>query len=228
MGLRTKLWCVKQIDLLHELKGEDLTQLEQMSEMLSLKRREQIVFQGEPGAYVYCLRSGRVKLSRFSPEGRELILDIVMPGEIFGEILGGEEVVQDTIAEAIEDALLCRIPRARFEALLRVHPELAFRLTKLIGLRLKRIESRIEDLVFKDVQGRLATVLLQLARDHGTRESRGCWRVPRLTQQQLAALIGSSREAVNQTLGEFRNRGLIAFEGRRILIPDPDALAMLA
>lgn len=228
MGLRTTLWCVKRIDLLHELTGEDLTQLERMSEMLNFKRGQQIFFQGDPGAYVYCLRSGRVKLSRFSQEGRELILDIMMPGEIFGEILGGEEIVQDTIAEAIEDALLCRIPRANFEQLLRAHPELSFRLTKLIGLRLKRIESRIEDLVFKDVQGRVATVLLQLARDHGTKESRGCWLVPRLTQQQLAGLIGSSREAVNQTLGEFRRRGLIACEGRQILIPDPDALTMLA
>lgn len=203
-------------------------QVEQMSDMLTVKRGQQIFFQGDPGAYVYCLKSGRVKLSRLSAEGRELILDIIMPGEIFGEILGGGEVVHDTIAEAMEDALLCRIPRTRFEQLLRAHPELSFRLTKLIGLRLKRIESRIEDLVFKDVQGRMATILLQLTRDHGTQQSRGSWLVPRITQQQLAGLIGSSREAVNQTLAEFRRRGLIVFEGRQILIPDLDALAMLA
>lgn len=228
MGLRRELWCVKRIDLFQEMTEEELRQVEQMSEMLTVKRGRQIFFQGDPGGHVYCLRSGRVKISRLSPEGKELILDIIVPGEIFGEILGGDEAAQDTMAEALEDALLCVVPRKMFEQLLRVHHDMAFRLTKLIGIRLKRIESRIEDLVFKDVQGRLATVLLQLARDHGTKDSRGILLRPRITQQQLAALIGASREVVNQTLGDFRRQGLIAFEGRRIIVSDQSALAKLA
>ncbi len=228
MGPRTQLWCVKRIDLFQELTGEELKQVDQMSEMLTFKRGQQIFFHGGPGGYVYCLKSGRVKISRLSQEGKELILDIVMPGEIFGEILVGGEAAEDTMAEAMEDTQICLIPRNRFEQLLRVHPNLSFHLIKLIGLRLRRIESRIEDLVFKDVQGRLATILLQLARDHGIRDSRGILLRPRLTQQQLASLIGASREVVNQTLAEFKRQGLIAIEGRRIIISDQEALAKLA
>ncbi|HZY30277.1 MAG TPA: Crp/Fnr family transcriptional regulator [Candidatus Methylomirabilis sp.] len=228
MGTKTKLWYLKRINLFNELTEEELKQIDRMTEMLTFKRRQQIFFQGDPGGFVYCLKSGRVKISHLSPGGKELILDIMVPGEIFGEILGGSEAVQDTMAEAMEDALLCSISRARFEQLLRAHPELSFRLTKLIGLRLKRIESRIEDLVFKGVQGRLATILLQLTRDHGTPDSRGLLLRTPITQQQLAALIGASREVVNQTLGDFRRQGLIAFEGRRIIVSDQSALAKLA
>lgn len=228
MGRRTELWCVKRIDLFQELTEEELKQIDQITNMQTLKRGQQIFFQGDPGDHVYCLRSGRVKISRLSQEGKELILDIMVPGEIFGEILGGSEAVQDTMAEAMEDGMLCLIPRKIFEQLLRGHPDMAFRLTKLIGLRLKRIESRIEDLVFKDVQGRLATILLKLARDHGTPDSRGILLRPRITQRELAGLIGASREVVNQTLGGLRRRGLVAFEGRRIIISDQGALARLA
>ena len=228
MRARTMLWCVKRIDFFYELTEEGLKRVAQMSKMLTLRRGQQIFTQGEPGDHVYCLASGRVKISRFCPEGKELIVDIIMPGEIFGEILGGRETVQDTVAEAMEDVLLCLIPRSRFEQLLRVHPELSFRLIELIGFRLRWIESRIADLVCKGVQARLATILLHLTREHGTRDSRGILlRLP-ITQHQLAGLIGASRGVVNQTLGDFRRKGLIATEGRRIIIIDQNALASLA
>lgn len=228
MGARNTLWCVKRIGLFRELTEEDLKQVALMSDMLTLRRGQQIFIQGEPGSYVYCLVSGWVKISHFCQEGKELIVNIVMPGEIFGGILRGGEVVQDTMAEAMEDVLLCLIPRKSFEQLLQVHPELSFRLIELIGLRLKWIESRIADLVCKDVQARLATTLLHFASEHGTRDSRGVLLRPRITQQQLADLIGASRGVVNQTLGNFRRRGLISIEGRRIIIPDRNALARLA
>lgn len=225
MGARTTLWCVKRIGLFRELTEEELKQVALMSDMLSLRRGQQIFMQGDPGGYVYCLVSGWVKISRFCQEGKELIVKIIMPGEIFGEILGGGEAVQDTMAQAMEDVLLCLIPRKSFKQLLQVHPELSFRLIELIGIRLKWIESRIADLVCKDVQARLATILLHLARDHGTRDSRGVLLRPRITQQHLADLIGASRGVVNQTLGDFRRRGLISIEGRRIIISDRNALA---
>ncbi|MBI2902018.1 MAG: Crp/Fnr family transcriptional regulator, partial [Candidatus Methylomirabilis oxyfera] len=227
MGERNVLWCVKRIDFFDELTEEGLKRVAQISKMLTLRRGQQIFTQSEPGDHVYCLASGRVKISRFCPEGKELIVDIIMPGGFFGEILGGGETLQDTVAEAMDDVLLCLIPRSRFEQLLRVHPELSFRLIELIGLRLRWIESRVADLVCKDVQARLATILLHLAREHGTRDSRGVLLRHRITQQQLADLIGASRGVVNQTLGDFRRRGLISIERRRIIISDRNALASL-
>ncbi len=112
--------------------------------------------------------------------------------------------------------------------MLRVNSELSFRLIELIGRRLRWTESRIADLVCKDVQTRLATLLLHLARQHGTRDSRGVLLRPHITQQQLAGLVGASRGVVNQTLGDFRRRGLISTEGRQIIISDRNALAGLA
>ncbi|MFN3477488.1 MAG: Crp/Fnr family transcriptional regulator, partial [Candidatus Methylomirabilales bacterium] len=131
---------------------------------------------------------------------------------------------QEAIAEALEDSLLCIIQRRDFEALLRRKPDLALRVTKFIGFKRKRIESRLEDLVFKDVPGRLAALLLQLAKDYGVLDRRGVLLRIKLSQRELANLIGASREMVNHALSQFRRKRLVDVEGRQIVILSQEAL----
>jgi len=209
------------------MSREELQELDRITHMVTVKRGQPLYLPGDPGTSVFLLKFGRIKVSRLSQEGKEFILDFIEPGQIFGEMSLVEGGPQETIAEALEDSLLCIIRGSDFEALLRTKPELAMRVTKLIGLRRKRIESRLEDLVFKDVPGRMATLLLQLAQDYGIPDSRGILLGIKLSQREMANLIGASREMVNHTLSEFRRKMLIAFEGRRIILRNPSALAQV-
>ncbi|MBI3610455.1 MAG: Crp/Fnr family transcriptional regulator [Nitrospirae bacterium] len=151
-------------------------------------------------------------------DGKELTLAILEPGEVFGEMEVLEGMPRDTVAEALDDVSICVMQRSDFEALLKKDPNTNIRLTKLIGLRLKKIESRIEDLVFKDVPARLAHLLFELSKEFGVQENGQTRLSVKLSHQELANLIGSTRETVTATLGDFKRRGLIAFDGRRLVI----------
>jgi CRP-like cAMP-binding protein len=124
----------------------------------------------------------------------------------------------------MEESQLCVIQKEQFLSLIRKRPELSFRLTKLIGLRLRRIESRVEDLVFRDVPSRLAHLLIQLSEEYGKTTPEGIFLDIKITHQEMANLIGSIRETVSAALGEFKKEGLITFEGRRIIILRPELL----
>ena len=222
--LKSKLWYLKRINLFRDLSEVELQEIDRISRMITVKKGQPLYLPGDPGTAVFLLKAGRIKLSRLSPEGKEFILDLIEPGEIFGELSLVEEGPQEAIAETLEDSLLCIIQRRDFEALLQRKPDLALRVAKFIGLKRKRIESRLEDLVFKDIPGRLAALLLQLARDYGVLDRRGILLRIKLSQRELANLIGASREVVNHALSDFRRKRLIDFEGRQIVILSQEAL----
>lgn len=222
--LNSKIWYLQRINLFKEIPADDMEELARVTRMELAKKKETIFLPGESSQQVYLLKTGRVKISRISEEGRELTLVLLEPGEIFGELEILEGSVRDTIAEAMEESQLCVIQKEQFLSLIRKRPELSFRLTKLIGLRLRRIESRVEDLVFRDVPSRLAHLLIQLSEEYGNPAQDGILLSIKITHQEMANLIGSIRETVSATLGEFKKEGLITFEGRKIIILRPELL----
>ncbi len=123
--------------------------------------------------------------------------------------------------------MICVIRRADFDRYLAAHPNVTVKLTKLIGVRLRKIQSRVEDLVFRDVPARLAHLLVELSKSDGAVEPQGVRLKARLTHQEMANLIGCSRETVSTTLGQFRAEGLIHVEGRTMTVLKPDALSRL-
>lgn len=176
---------------------------------------------------LYQIQSGRVKISRVSTEGREVILDFVEPGELFGEM----EVLdahQDTTAEALEDSRVMAIPRRRLEALLLERPELAIRFARLVALRRNRAETRLLTLAYNTVPRRLGNVLLQLCRRYGTPHPRGSLLRIRLSQKELGSLIGASREIVNLTLSDFRQKGLVEVSRSQIIVREQELSSELA
>lgn len=214
----SKYWFLKQIKLFSDLPDREMQRVEEVTRMESVKRRQFIFLPGDAASTVYLLKSGRVKLSRMNEDGKELTLAILEPGEVFGEMEILEGMPRDTVAEALDDVSICVMQRSDFEALLKKDPNTSIRLTKLIGLRLKKIESRIEDLVFKDVPARLAHLLFELSKEFGVQENGQTRLNVKLSHQELANLIGSTRETVTATLGDFKRRGLIAFDGRRLVL----------
>jgi CRP-like cAMP-binding protein len=226
-SMKTKLWYLQNIDLFKEMAKEEMETLDRITSMSSAKKKEPIYLPGDPSRQVYLLKSGRVKISRITEDGREVTLALLRPGEIFGELEVLEETPRDTMAEALDDTELCIIQQEDFLKILKARPDLSIRLTKLIGFRLRNIESRIEELVFRDVPARLAHVLLEMAKEFGKQEGDGVRIGVRLTHQDLANLIGSTRETVSATLGDFKRQGLLHLDGRSILITSPQKLTRL-
>ncbi len=221
----TKLWYLRHFNLFSTLSKNELQEMSQKTRMEEIKKRRPIYFPGDPSNTVYLLKKGRVKISNIAPNGREVTFEILEPGELFGELEVLQEAPRETIAEALDDTLICAITREDFDHYLKTHPDMTLKLTKLIGLRLRRIHNRVEDLVFRDVPSRLAHLLLELRKTEGVVEGEGTRIRAKLTHQEMASLIGSSRETVSAILGQFREKGFIRMETRSITVLDPKGLA---
>ncbi len=224
---RDKLWYLKRINLFKELPSECMHMIENMTKMKKFARKEVIYFSGEHGECVYFLKSGRVRLYRILEDGKELTLDYLDPGDTFGELSILEGYTHETVAEAVEEAYICMMKKDDFERLLKDYPSLVFQVTKLIGARLRKIESKIGELVYKDVPKKLAYILLRLADSYGVRDSRGILLRVKMSHRELASLIGSSRETVSLVMGEFKDKGLIENWNRQIIIKDMESLSSL-
>jgi len=225
--VKSKLWYLKQVKLFSDLSDVEMDEMNKMTRMEAFKKKQPIYLPGDPGDYVYLLKSGRVKISKIGDDGKELTLAVLEPGEIFGEVEVLEETTRDSVAEVIDDADICLIKREDFERFLKSQPQCSFKLTKLIGFRLKQIENRIEDIVFRDAPARLAHLLINLSDSFGKDVPEGRALKTKVTHQELANLIGTTRETVSLTLGQFRQTGLIAMEKRQIIILDQKGLTEL-
>lgn len=222
-----KLWFLKHIRLFDGISPSEMEEMQRITRMEEVKKRQPLYLPGDPSSNVYLLKKGRVKIANTAPSGKEVTFEILEPGEVFGELEVLEDTPRSTSAETLDDTLICIIPRKDFDQYLAMHPNVTVKLTKLIGLRLRKIQSRVEDLVFRDVPVRLAHLLVGLSKTDGIADKQGTRLKAKLTHQEMANLIGCSRETVSATLGQFRDNGFISIEGRAITILKPDALAHL-
>ena len=221
---QAKYWHLKQVELFAQLAASDVRQIGEHFDTALVEGGERIYQFGDLADRVYILKSGRIKVTRASSAGKEFILYFISPGEIFGELaITGKELRTGT-ATVLEDAFICTIDRQHFEAFMLRHPEVSLNVSRVIGRRKDRTERRVLDLISKDVRTRLADTLAELATDYGTREERGVRIDLRLTQSDLAQLVGSTRETTSTVFNEFRRAGLLASEGRTIWVLDPEAL----
>lgn len=223
-----KLWYLKHIRLFDGISPSDMQEMDKITRMEEVKKRQPLYLPGDPSSNVYLLKKGRVKIANTAPSGKEVTFEILEPGEVFGELEVLEDAPRATSAEALDDTLICVIPRKDFDQYLAMHPNVTVKLTKLIGLRLKKIQSRVEDLVFRDVPARLAHLLLELSKTDGVADKQGIRLRAKLTHQEMANLIGCSRETVSTIMGQFRDQGLIHMDGRTITLLKPEALSHLA
>lgn len=195
--------------------------------MYEVPKKQAVYLPGDLGSTVFLLKKGRVKIASHAPSGKELTFEILEPGEIFGEVEALEGVARESSAQALEDTLLCAIRKEDFERYLRLHPDLSFKLTKLLGFRLRRIRNRVEDLVFRDVPARLAHLLLDLSKTDGEIRGSAVRLKMHLTQQEIANLVGCSRETISLVLGQFKEQGLVQIEDHTITILDQERLSRL-
>lgn len=214
-----KVWFISQIDLFQAMTQFDMERMGEISHMDKIPRWSPIYLPGDPAASIYFLKQGRVRISRLSEEGKQITLSILEPGSIFGElsILDGN-APHDNIAEAVEDTLLCHVQREDFENYLKNHPELSLRVTKWMGLRLRQIENKVEDLVFKSAAERLKSLLLRLSLDYPKAVADGILVNLPLTHQDLGELTNIARPTVSEQLKKLEQQGFLRFEKRRIVV----------
>lgn len=224
---RRALWYLKKVPLLAQLSADELKALAEEVGLEEARRRRVIYMPGDPGDSVFFVNGGRVKISRVTPDGKELTIAYRGPGEVFGELCIVDGRHREEMAEAMENALVTQVPRERFEKLLQVHVGLAYAMTKVMCERRREVERKMEDLVFKDVNAKLAELLLDLCENYGVDDDRGTLVAVKITHQEMANLIGSTRETVSLTLSQFKRSKLIATDGRKVIVTDRDGLQAL-
>lgn len=191
--------------------------------------RGHVIFnEGEQGDRLYIITSGKVKIGRKSPDGRENLLAIFGPSDMFGELSIFDPGPRTSSATTITEVRAYTMDRAALREWIAKRPDIAEQLLRVIARRLRRTNNSLADLIFTDVPGRVAKALLQLARQFGSQES-GLLRVTHdLTQEEIAQLVGASRETVNKALADFAQRGWLRLEGKSVLILEPERLARRA
>ncbi len=226
--MSSTLCALRSSPLLASLTEDQFISLERGCEERSYRRRQVVYFAEEPNEFVYQLAQGRVKLVRMAQNGREVTLGVVEPPELFGETqLFTINGPQGCTAEVLEDSVICCLRRADLETVLRESAQAMRELYVLQARRRLASESRLAEFVFYDVSARLAHLLSDLAETYGKHSKNGTLLRMRLTHQELANLIGSTRETTTLTLNDFRRRGLVDFSGRKIIVRDPDQLSQM-
>lgn len=199
--------------------------LERLAKVQTVRRRQPVYLPGDPAHAVYLVREGRVKISNWARNGKEVTFAIVGAGDLFGELEALEGTARETCAEALDDVTLAVVARDEFIGHLGRHPDVALELSKLLGARLRALHGRVEDLIFRDVPARIVHALRELsALPNGAAKPEAPVRV-RVTHQELANLIGCNRETVSAVLGQFRRRGLVRIERQAITILDQNLVA---
>jgi CRP-like cAMP-binding protein len=187
-----------------------------------------VFVEGEPGDRLYIVISGKVKIGRRAPDGRENLLTIMGPSDMFGELSIFDPGPRTSSATTITEVRAVPMDRETVRAWIADRPEIAEKLLRVLARRLRRTNHDLADLIFTDVPGRVAKQLLRLAQRFGTQDGDVLRVSHDLTQEEIAQLVGASRETVNKALSDFAHRGWIRLEGKSVLISDSERLARRA
>ena len=193
-----------------------------------LARGEHLFREGDPGDALHVVVDGKVKICRTSADGRENVVAILGPGDLLGELSIFDAQPRGAAAVAVVDCALATLSDADFHEWLREHPRGSFGLLRALAVRLRQTNEAMADLVFTDVPGRIAKTLLSLGERFGEPDGTGTRVAHDLTQEELAQLVGASRETVNKALSDFAARGWIRLDGRAVVLLDTDRLARRA
>ena len=197
-------------------------------ETVTFARGTTIFDEGEPGDRLYIIVQGKVKLARHAPDGRENLLSVMGPSDMFGELSIFDPGPRTSSAVCVTDVTAATMDSEMLKDWIAQHPEISQQLLRVLARRLRRTNASLADLIFTDVPGRVAKTLLQLANRFGVQEG-GALRVNHdLTQEEIAQLVGASRETVNKALATFAHREWIKLEGKSVLIVNTEPLARRA
>ncbi|HUG18295.1 MAG TPA: Crp/Fnr family transcriptional regulator [Planctomycetaceae bacterium] len=220
-----KYWFLKRCGLFERLAPDQIELIEKRSRTRKFVRGSVIYVPSDEADSVLLLTSGRVKIHHLTPDGKEALLALIDPGELFGELAILEGGRREEFAEAMETSQVVAIPSDVIQNLMETHSEVSLGVTTLLGLRRRRLERRLKSLLFRSNRERLVHLLVELLEKYGRPEPDGTLIGIRLSHQELANIIGSTRETVTVLLGELSFDRLLTVKKRKIYVPDPKRLA---
>lgn len=223
-GMAERYWILKSSDAFASLPPDELRQLEARSRAKWFAAGATIYVPADMADGVLMVGVGRVRICCTSPDGKQAILAFIDPGELFGELALFGERRRDELAEAMERSLVLLIPRDDMMRMMQAHSELSIGVTKMVGLRRQRIERRLKSILFRSVRQRLVELLLELAERYGVVREEGVEISMRLSHQDLASAIGSTRESVTLLLGQLDAEHLVSKGRRRVTLLAPERL----
>lgn len=220
----SEYWRRNGLPWLSDLSEADTEQLLRSGAWL-VRARGELVF--EPASHprsVYLLQAGLVRIYRLSPAGAEATLGYVPPGEVFGELQAFSDLPRESFARAIRPSRVLQIAGAELRRVMDRYPHIALHVAEQMGRRFKRVERRVESLALHSLRARVCAMLLELAEDFG-RGVDGTLSIDLpLSQQDLAALVGASRQSVNECLRDLREASWISVRNRRLVLLDGAAM----
>jgi CRP-like cAMP-binding protein len=218
---QTKLWHLENFSMLNILSKEEINEIDRLASMQNAVKNQVIYFPEDSSDTVFLLKKGKVKISRISDSGKEMILSILGPGEMFGELFITGQEKREEIAEATEDAIICSVSVTDFQRIMELNPKFNLKITKLIGFRLKKIQSRLTSLIFKTAEQRVRIFIKELAEEHGRLIANNPEeRLVKmgLTHEDIAKLSATSRQTVTTALNDLERQGIISYDRRHIYV----------
>jgi CRP-like cAMP-binding protein len=217
-----KLGYLSEVDLFQTLSEREVAELDRLTTITSVSRGKVFYQPEDVSEVLFLLRQGRVQVYRISAEGKKLVIATLGPGTIFGEMALLGQQMHHAFAEALDDCVILVMSRGDLERLILERPSVGLRLLEITGQRLRNAERQLEEMAFKSIPARLASLLLRLSEDRGNAEIVG------LTHQDLAEMVGTYRETATQVLNDMKAQGLIEIGRKRVRIADQKRLRELA
>jgi CRP/FNR family cyclic AMP-dependent transcriptional regulator len=220
MSNPTALWYFESVNLYNVLCPHKVKKMGDKHEFIRYKKNQFVYVPDDTSSHIYLIVDGRVKIGHYLDDGREVTTAILTTGEVFGELaLAGEDKRRD-YAQTMSDVVICPLTIEELRDLMYENKELSFKILKLIGLRLMKLERKLELLVFKDARTRIIEFLKDAAAWKGKKVGFETMIPTRLTHKDIAALTGTSRQTVTTILNDLKERNLINFDRKKILIRD--------
>lgn len=218
METENETFYLKQVSLFASLSDEDIRALMSVARRRTFRAGEVIFHRDDPGQVLYVIKEGKVKICLISPDGQEISLVVFGKGECFGELALLDGLPRSADAIALEKVECYTLQRSDFHNAIMKNPKIAIQVLEVLSKRLRSTDQQVEDLIFLDVYGRVAKKLLELAEAHGVSADGGTRIEIRLTQQELASMVGASRESVNKVMGYFTDKKIISADKHRITL----------
>jgi CRP-like cAMP-binding protein len=219
---------IKKIDLFKNLSEEELKELEPYLITAAYKKKEDIFSEGDPPEWFFIVSKGKVKITKLSHEGKEIILEIISPTDIFGGVAVIRGFPYPANAVAMEDSEVLKISRKNLMRLVDRFPNLMYCIALQLGDRMKSSYDSLKNIALERVEARIAALLLKLAGKVGVETRTGVLIDMRLTKQDVADMVGTTVETSIRTFSKFKKEGLVADSDGKIVIKDREGLAELS
>lgn len=218
-----KIWYFDDVNLFNVMCPHKTGDFMNTGHFKEYKKGETIYFTDDPSSTLYLIASGKVRILNYSEAGDEVVKAILGRGEMFGELALLGEDKRNEIAEAMDEGtMVCPVKIDEVHDLMKDNKEFSFKIYRWIGFRMRKMERRIDNLVFKDVRSRLMDFIKELSLEKGEKVGNTIEMEHFFTHKNIANLIGTSRQTVTTTLNELRDEGLIDFNRRKIIVKKPN------